>query len=96
METEEDVGPWDFFVADAENWPYNEPMEETSFCCFCGSKLKKEFYYCPFCGTMFRDRHPLLARTPGRDAPLLMRIERLQSSLSSLEIELEELIEAGS
>lgn len=85
-----------FLVANAGERLYNGAMEETSFCCFCGRRLSRDFYYCPYCGTIYRDKPRLIARTSGRDALLSTRIARLESSLSSLELEIEELLEAGS
>ena len=83
-----------YFLAPQEKWPYNvKKMEESLVCCFCGRSLRRDFLFCPYCGTIYRD----LPHTEFRSDSSLNVADRLvhmDSKLSRLESELEKILAA--
>ncbi|MAG13033.1 MAG: hypothetical protein CMN78_00365 [Spirochaetales bacterium] len=68
-------------------------MEENLYCCFCGRALRRDFFYCPYCGSASRD-------TPSKKTSTLFaqnildRIKQAESSLIDLESEIESFLQA--
>jgi len=71
-------------------------MEERLFCSFCGKPLENDYMYCPYCGSTCRDEpnfETVLSRSMAalektRMSHGLVRLERLSSTLTELEEDL--------
>lgn len=75
-------------------------MEERLFCSFCGKPLENDYMYCPYCGSTCRDEpnfEAMLFTTMNtlektRMSHGLTRLERLSSTLTELEEDLDQFL----
>lgn len=73
------------------------PMDEMTYCAFCGRVIRGDFRFCPFCGVQSKD-FPVTATeecvessgtVDSGSCTALHRLEEMESTLTNMENELD-------
>ena len=69
-------------------------MKETLICCFCGGNLRKEYFFCPYCGMSSRDVIYDEIEVPFVQGRVFDRLQQMELSLENLELEITRFLSA--